>query len=145
MKHILNDLSSDEKNRILEQYNGEKTIDDKNFKRLLESQLGNVKPLINEDIDFDVNNPEFGSEEKKENYRDKDIVNGIEISVAFDPYYGDYTIYFPQIEFGVDEDVPDQVLRISENPDEAKSFFEMAKKLANEGMDMYEIFKILEK
>jgi len=36
-------------------------------------------------------------------------------------------------------------LRISENPDEAKSFFEMAKKLANEGMDMYEIFKILEK
>jgi len=52
MKHILNDLSSDEKNRILEQYNGEKTIDVKNFKRLLESQLGNVKPLINEDIDF---------------------------------------------------------------------------------------------
>ena len=48
MKHILNDLSSDEKNRILEQYNGEKTIDVKNFKRLLESQLGNVKPLISE-------------------------------------------------------------------------------------------------
>jgi hypothetical protein len=50
MKHILNDLSSDEKNRILEQYNGEKTIDVKNFKRLLESQLGNVKPLINEEV-----------------------------------------------------------------------------------------------
>ena len=133
MKHILNDLSSDEKNRILEQYNGEKTIDVKNFKRLLESQLGNVKPLLNE------------QGEHHRDYREREVVNDIIISVAFDPYYGDYTIYFPQIELSADEDVSDQVLRISENPDEAKSFFEMAKNLADEGRDMYEIFKILEK
>jgi hypothetical protein len=48
MKHILNNLSSQEKNRILEQHSGGKTIDTSNFKRLLESKLGNVKPLINE-------------------------------------------------------------------------------------------------
>ena len=133
MKHILNDLSSYEKNRILEQYGSQKLVDVKNFKRLAESQLGNVKPLLNE------------REEHHRDYREKANVNGIHISVGFDPFYGDYTIYFPQIEFGADEDVSDQVLRISENPDEARSFFEMAKNLADEGRDVYEIFKILER
>ena len=48
MKHILNNLSSEEKSRILEQHSGGKSIDTSNFKRLLESKLGNVKPLVNE-------------------------------------------------------------------------------------------------
>jgi len=48
MKHILNDISQEEKNRILEQHSGGKTIDTTKFKRLLESTLGNVKPLISE-------------------------------------------------------------------------------------------------
>ena len=48
MKHILNDISKKEKNRILEQHSGGKTIDTTKFKRLLESTLGNVKPLISE-------------------------------------------------------------------------------------------------
>ena len=46
MKHLLNDMSFREKNSILEQYHGGKSIDTSKFKRLLESQLGNVKPLI---------------------------------------------------------------------------------------------------
>jgi hypothetical protein len=48
MKHILNDISKEEKNRILEQHSGCKTIDTTKFKRLLESTMGNVKPLISE-------------------------------------------------------------------------------------------------
>lgn len=48
MKHLLNDMSSEEKNRILEQHQGGKTIDTSKFKRLLESQLGHVKPLVSE-------------------------------------------------------------------------------------------------
>jgi len=48
MKHILNDLSSMEKNSILEQHKGGKKIDTSRFKSLLESKLGNVKPLVNE-------------------------------------------------------------------------------------------------
>jgi hypothetical protein len=48
MKHILNDISSEEKNSILEQHMGGKTIDTSKFKKLLESQLGDVRPLISE-------------------------------------------------------------------------------------------------
>jgi hypothetical protein len=48
MKHLLNDLSNEEKNRIREQYEGGMTIDPTRFKNLMESKLGNVKPLTNE-------------------------------------------------------------------------------------------------
>lgn len=46
MKNLLNNISSDEKQRILEQHSGGKLIDTRNFRRLLESKLGDVKPLI---------------------------------------------------------------------------------------------------
>ena len=48
MKHLLNNLSSEEKNRILKQYEGGMSIDTSKFKTLSESKLGNAKPLINE-------------------------------------------------------------------------------------------------
>jgi hypothetical protein len=49
MKHLLNNLSSDEKNSIREQYEGGMSIDTSKFKKLLETKLGDAKPLINED------------------------------------------------------------------------------------------------
>jgi hypothetical protein len=49
MKHLLNNLSSDEKNNIREQYEGGMSIDTSKFKKLLETKLGDAKPLINED------------------------------------------------------------------------------------------------
>ena len=49
MKHLLNNISQEEKNRILEQHRGGKSIDTTRFKVLLESSMGNVKPLIYED------------------------------------------------------------------------------------------------
>jgi Zn/Cd-binding protein ZinT len=48
MKHLLNNLSSEEKNRILKQYEGGMSVDTSKFKTLSESKLGNAKPLINE-------------------------------------------------------------------------------------------------
>jgi len=48
MKHLLNNISQEEKNRILEQHTGGKSIDTTRFKSLLESKSGNVKPLIME-------------------------------------------------------------------------------------------------
>ena len=48
MKHLLNNLSSEEKNRIREQYEGGMSIDTSKFKKLLETKLGDSKPLINE-------------------------------------------------------------------------------------------------
>jgi hypothetical protein len=52
MKHLLNNLSSDEKNRIREQYEGGMSIDTSKFKKLLETKLGDAKPLVNEDNSF---------------------------------------------------------------------------------------------
>jgi len=49
MKHLLNDMSSEEKNSILEQHTGGKQINTTRFKSLLESTLGNAKPLVNEE------------------------------------------------------------------------------------------------
>ena len=48
MKHLLNNIPQEEKNRILEQHRGGKSIDTTRFKVLLESTMGNVKPLIME-------------------------------------------------------------------------------------------------
>jgi len=48
MKNLLNNLSQSEKNRILEQYNNSLLVDTSKFKKLLESKLGDVKPLLNE-------------------------------------------------------------------------------------------------
>jgi len=50
MKHLLNNLSSDEKNRIREQYEGGMSIDNSKFKKLIETKLGDAKPLISEEV-----------------------------------------------------------------------------------------------
>ena len=56
MKHLLNNLSSEEKSRILEQHSGGKSIDTSKFKRLLESKLGDAKPLVMEESEeVDIN------------------------------------------------------------------------------------------
>ena len=46
MKHLLNNLSEEEKNSIREQHEGGMKVNTENFKSLLESKLGNAKPLI---------------------------------------------------------------------------------------------------
>jgi hypothetical protein len=48
MKHLLNEMSFEERQSILEQHSGGKSIDTSKFKRLMESKLGDVKPLISE-------------------------------------------------------------------------------------------------
>ena len=54
MKHILNDISQFEKQRILEQYTQNKYVDTTKFKKLIESKLGSVKPLLNEQVEPDA-------------------------------------------------------------------------------------------
>jgi hypothetical protein len=50
MKHLLNDLSPEEKNNILKQHTGGKQIDTSRFKTLSESKSGDVKPILNGNI-----------------------------------------------------------------------------------------------
>lgn len=49
MKHLLNGMPEWEKNSIREQYEGKMSIDTSKFRKLMESKLGNVKPLITEE------------------------------------------------------------------------------------------------
>jgi len=48
MKHILNNLSAEEKNSILEQHTGGMKVMTENFSKLINSKLGDSKPLVNE-------------------------------------------------------------------------------------------------
>jgi hypothetical protein len=48
MKHILNNLSDEEKNSILEQHTGGMKVMNEKFSKLLNSKLGDAKPLVSE-------------------------------------------------------------------------------------------------
>jgi hypothetical protein len=48
MKHILNNLSNEEKNSIREQHTGGMNVMTENFSKLLNSKLGDSKPLVSE-------------------------------------------------------------------------------------------------
>ena len=66
MKHLMNDLSIEEKNRIREQHEGGMKVDSSKFKKLMESKLGNSKPLVSEQgsmySDFDLERMRSGED-----------------------------------------------------------------------------------
>jgi hypothetical protein len=51
MKHLLNNISEEEKNRIREQHEGGMNLAIDNFKKLVETKLGDAKPFIDEASD----------------------------------------------------------------------------------------------
>jgi hypothetical protein len=51
MKHILNDLTEQEKNAIREQHTGGMKVMTEKFSKLLNSKLGDSKPLVNEQVE----------------------------------------------------------------------------------------------
>ena len=50
MKHLLNNLSNEDKNNIRKQHTGGMNIMTENFNRLMGAKHGNAKPLINEQV-----------------------------------------------------------------------------------------------
>jgi hypothetical protein len=50
MKHILNNMSEEEKNSIREQHAGGMKVMTENFNKLLNSKLGDSKPLVSEQL-----------------------------------------------------------------------------------------------
>lgn len=50
MKHILNNLTEEEKNSIREQHTGGMKVMTDKFNKLLESKLGDVKPILSEQL-----------------------------------------------------------------------------------------------
>jgi hypothetical protein len=80
-------------------------------------------------------------------YDEEAIINGVKISTYWDYGYNDYVIRFPQIDLrGVAQKrgVNDQVIRISQKPEEAKQVFDHASKLAQSEKDIYELYKKVE-
>lgn len=53
MKHILNDLSNEEKNSIREQHTGGMKVMTESFSRLMNAKLGDAKPLVSESEEDD--------------------------------------------------------------------------------------------
>lgn len=51
MKHLLNNISQEEKNRILEQHSGGKKVTIKNFNELVSKRLGEVKSYLMKEQD----------------------------------------------------------------------------------------------
>jgi len=68
MKHLLNELSDSEKNRILEQYDNSLIIETKKFNKFINSKLGNVKPLLEQEED----SMEDDEEDEEDYYLDID-------------------------------------------------------------------------
>lgn len=84
---------------------------------------------------------------RKELYRNQETVNGIEISVAWSDMDEDYTIFFPQIEWGEaasEKGVRDQIIRIGQRPEAAKQVFEYAANLAQTESDVYALYRKVE-
>ena len=62
MKHLLNNLSNEEKNNIRKQHTGGMQVNNSRFNTLLENKLGNAKPLVEkfddeDDYDFGFESP----------------------------------------------------------------------------------------
>ena len=66
MKHLLNDLSESERNRILEQYNNSLIVETKKFDKLTNAKLGNLKPLLSEQENVDEKKKEINQKLNKE-------------------------------------------------------------------------------
>jgi hypothetical protein len=65
MKHILNDLSEQEKNSIREQHTGGMKVMTEGFSKLINSKLGNSKPLVSEEMDVSSDS-EYYQDRKEE-------------------------------------------------------------------------------
>lgn len=110
-----------------------------------EVQIREQKNKLEKDIgDLEAESKEL---HEKELFHNKETVNGIEISVAWSDMDKDYTIYFPQIEFGEaasEKGVHDQIIRIGRRPEAAKQVFEYAANLAQTESDVYALYRKVE-
>ena len=91
-----------------------------------------------------IRNAKQEMESEQGHYLEKASINGVDFSVGWDNGYRDYTIYFPQIEFGenaYEQGVSDQVLRISENREIAKKVFDFVNQEAQRESDVYKLYK----
>jgi hypothetical protein len=92
MKHILNNLTEQEKQAILEQHKGGMKVMNENFSKLIKATLGDAKPLVSEQAgDQNTHRYEAGVESPGiekfiANPTDNTISNGLLNQLRNDPY-----------------------------------------------------------
>jgi hypothetical protein len=97
MKHLLNDISEEEKNSIREQHTGGIKVMTENFSKLSNSKLGDSKPLISEQPKM-VKDPITGESQKLVdiNTLGYDLKFDVNKNIKF--YYDDVTKSFELID-----------------------------------------------
>jgi hypothetical protein len=103
MKHLLNDLTEQEKNSIREQHKGGMNVVTENFSKLINSKSGDVKPLVNEQRDGD-------------SYPDESFADDTDLIIEpimriLKPIYEKYgkedTVFFLETIIGIIDDIGD--------------------------------------
>lgn len=72
MKHLLNNLTEEEKNSIRQQHTGGMKVSNEKFSQLVESKLGVVKPILNEQTETPSMDTLVGSTIRLYNSRSQD-------------------------------------------------------------------------
>ena len=90
MKHLLNNLTEQEKNSIREQHTGGMRVSNNRFKALLENKLGNAKPLVekfDDDDNFNFEDEELyrGAPERLVKHKNGKIVGTHKHGVGYTP------------------------------------------------------------
>jgi hypothetical protein len=92
MKHILNNLTEQEKQAILEQHKGGMKVVNENFSKLIKATLGDAKPLVSEQADdqnthrYDKGEQSPGIEKFLSNPSDEKISTGLLNQLRNDPF-----------------------------------------------------------
>lgn len=86
----------------------------------------------------------FDQPKPEENFSAKETVNGFDIRVYCDPDSLNYEIRFPQIDLNDEatqaKGIADQVIIISDNPEDAKKVFEFTKESAKTEKDIHSLY-----
>ena len=121
MKHLLNTLSTEEKNSIREQHKGGISLDTSKFKKLTESKLGNSKPLVSEQghtlTDFDYERMNSGED------------------MTYTPYKSDLREKITQLLRGYDTPNKDIISTLRSIADEMESSGELKKNVRDRFKD----------
>lgn len=92
MKHILNNLTEQEKQAILEQHKGGMKVMNENFSKLIKATLGDAKPFVSEQADdqnthrYDKGEQSPGIEKFLSNPSDEKISTGLLNQLRNDPF-----------------------------------------------------------
>lgn len=102
MKHILNEMSEEEKNSIRSQHTGTLKVQTERFKKLVENKLGNAKPLVNEQLESFTAFDE--SDDFDELVDDEEVLGSEENELEEDS--SDYRMYdLPEIHQSIEDEI----------------------------------------